>query len=90
MFNDTELYHQMLRDITTTGQKSEIANHQNVFSTIGYKPKVKVYVDSKASKGRKLRYEVHAKLQHFMIPVVAQSSTWHEEQIDDLFMSLSD
>ena len=28
-------------------------------------------VERKASKGRKIRYKVHAKLQHFMFPVPA-------------------
>jgi protein AATF/BFR2 len=32
-------------------------------------------------------YEVHEKLQNFMVPVAAHTS-WHEEQIDELFTSL--
>jgi protein AATF/BFR2 len=32
-------------------------------------------------------YEVHEKLQNFMVPVPAHGS-WHEEQIDELFASL--
>ena len=46
-------------------------------------------MDTKASKGRKLRYEVHAKLQNFMVPVPVAGGDWHEEQIDDLFLSLA-
>jgi protein AATF/BFR2 len=48
--------------------------------------KVKKKVDTKASKGRKLRYTVHEKIQNFMVPV--PRGTWHEEQTDDLFASL--
>jgi protein AATF/BFR2 len=33
------------------------------------------------------RYEVHEKLQNFMVPVPAHNG-WHEEQIDELFGSL--
>jgi protein AATF/BFR2 len=33
------------------------------------------------------RYEVHEKLQNFMVPVPVPGS-WHEEQIDELFASL--
>jgi Apoptosis-antagonizing transcription factor, C-terminal len=33
------------------------------------------------------RYEVHEKLQNFMVPV-PMSEGWHEEQIDELFASL--
>jgi len=33
------------------------------------------------------RYEVHEKIQNFMVPITTQGS-WHEEQIDELFASL--
>lgn len=49
--------------------------------------KTKKAVDTKASKGRKLRYEVHEKLQNFMVPVPLRRG-WHDEQIDELFASL--
>jgi protein AATF/BFR2 len=32
-------------------------------------------------------YEVHEKIQNFMVPVTTHGS-WHEEQIDELFASL--
>jgi protein AATF/BFR2 len=32
-------------------------------------------------------YEVHEKLQNFMVPVPV-TGVWHEEQIDELFSSL--
>ena len=34
-----------------------------------------------------VRYEVHEKLQNFMVPVPVAGS-WHEEQVDELFASL--
>ncbi|KAK6354853.1 rRNA-processing protein bfr2 [Orbilia brochopaga] len=48
--------------------------------------KKKNNVDTKASKGRKLRYHVHEKLQNFMMP--DDSLEWHEQQIDEFFSSL--
>jgi protein AATF/BFR2 len=33
------------------------------------------------------RYEVHEKLQNFMVPVPVPGA-WHDEQIDELFTSL--
>lgn len=48
--------------------------------------KIKKKVDTKASKGRKLRYTVHEKLQNFMVPI--PRATWHDEQIDEFFVSL--
>ena len=36
--------------------------------------------DTRGSKGRKLRYQEHEKIQKFMAPLPA--GTWHEEQIE--------
>ena len=48
--------------------------------------KVKKVVDTKASKGRKMRYTVHEKLQNFMAP--EDKGSWGERQRGDLFSSL--
>ncbi|EON69275.1 hypothetical protein W97_08435 [Coniosporium apollinis CBS 100218] len=48
--------------------------------------KTKRNVDTKASKGRKLRYTVHEKLQNFMAP--EDRGTWGERQAEELFGSL--
>lgn len=50
--------------------------------------KKKKVVDTKASKGRKLRYQVQEKIQNFMAPL--ENNTWHEQQIeyDPLFLFL--
>ncbi|KAF2098179.1 TRAUB-domain-containing protein [Rhizodiscina lignyota] len=48
--------------------------------------KTKKVVDTKASKGRKLRYTVHEKLQNFMAP--EDRGRWGERQVDELFGSL--
>ena len=48
--------------------------------------KVKKVVDTKASKGRKMRYTVHEKLQNFMAP--EDRGSWGERQRVELFASL--
>ena len=48
--------------------------------------KVKKMVDTKASKGRKMRYTVHEKLQNFMAP--EDRGRWGERQRGELFASL--
>lgn len=48
--------------------------------------KVKKVVDTKASKGRKMRYTVHEKLQNFMAP--EGRGAWGERQRGELFGSL--
>ena len=48
--------------------------------------KVKKHVDTKASKGRKMRYTVHEKLENFM--VADDRGSWGERQRAELFGSL--
>ena len=54
-------------------------------------PKVrKATLDTRASKGRKLRFIPHEKMMNFMVPVPTEGvgGGWHEEQVDELFGSL--
>ena len=44
-------------------------------------------VDPRASKGRKIRYEVMDKVQNFMPPI--PRTTWDDAQIDRLFTRLA-
>jgi protein AATF/BFR2 len=48
--------------------------------------KTKKVVDTKASKGRRLRYTVQEKLQNFMAP--EDRGEWGDRQRDELFSSL--
>ncbi|KJA15245.1 hypothetical protein HYPSUDRAFT_48566 [Hypholoma sublateritium FD-334 SS-4] len=84
VFDDTDFYQKILRDIIDArgdGSKNDD------WMLLQKQKKAKKKVDTKASKGRKLRYEVHEKLQNFMVPVPVPGA-WHEEQIDELFASL--
>ncbi|KAG8746215.1 rRNA-processing protein bfr2 [Ceratobasidium sp. 414] len=83
VFDDLDFYQTLLRDVidNRTG-----ADGTEDWTTRQRLKKAKKVVDTKASKGRKLRYEVHEKLQNFMVPV--PTGTWHEEQIDELFANL--
>jgi len=56
------------------------------FKALQQKNKKKKVVDTKASKGRKIRYHVHEKIQNFMVPI--EMGTWHEEMTNELFKSL--
>ncbi|PPQ63391.1 hypothetical protein CVT24_005656 [Panaeolus cyanescens] len=84
IFDDTDFYQKMLRDIIDSRSGKE---GQEDWLTLQKQKKAKKKVDTKASKGRKLRYEVHEKLQNFMVPVPVPGA-WHDEQIDELFSSL--
>ncbi|KAK7445400.1 rRNA-processing protein bfr2 [Stygiomarasmius scandens] len=83
VFDDTDFYQQLLRDVID----SKGASGGDDWMAIQKQKKAKKRVDTKASKGRKLRYEVHEKLQHFMGPIVVRGA-WQEEQVDELFASL--
>ncbi|KAF7356850.1 Sorting nexin-41 [Mycena venus] len=84
VFDDTDFYQQLLRDIIDSRGNGTGADD---WMTVQKQKKAKKKVDTKASKGRKLRYEVHEKLQNFMVPVPVPGM-WHEEQIDELFSSI--
>ncbi|CAL1710726.1 unnamed protein product [Somion occarium] len=89
IFDDTDFYQQLLRDVIDT-RGSGIGEEESwVARQHARKAKKKANVDTKASKGRKLRYEVHEKIQHFMVPIPVVQGGWHEDQIDDLFLSLA-
>lgn len=84
IFDDTDFYQQLLRDVIDARGTGVGADDWII---IQKQKKAKKKVDTRASKGRKLRYEIHEKLQNFMVPVPIQGG-WHEEQIDELFASL--
>lgn len=90
IFDDTDYYQQLLRDVIAArgGGDGQGGDQQWQIQQRERKAKRRKTVDTKASKGRKLRYEVHAKLQNFMVPVPVVGGDWHEEQIDGLFSSL--
>ncbi|GAA6035689.1 hypothetical protein JCM8097_004972 [Rhodosporidiobolus ruineniae] len=88
-FDDSDWYSQVLRDVV----ESRMLDLDDVTLTqlrtataLARGKKVKKVVDTRASKGRKIRYHVHEKAQNFMIPV--EAGHWHDEQIDELFASL--
>ncbi|KAI9461447.1 apoptosis-antagonizing transcription factor [Boletus coccyginus] len=85
VFDDTDFYHQLLRDVIDARGNGTGGNGD--WMAVQKEKRAKKKVDTKASKGRKLRYEVHEKIQNFMVPVLTQGR-WHEEQIDELFASL--
>lgn len=88
IYDDDDFYHTILSQI--------IENKLNVNQDLLLKKKftdiqrlrnkAKKNVDTKASKGRKIRYDVHEKLVNFMAPI--DTTTWEEKAKDDLFKSL--
>ncbi|GJE91121.1 TRAUB-domain-containing protein [Phanerochaete sordida] len=89
VFDDTDFYQQLLRDvIDARGSGGEGGEPEWIQRQKANKARRKKTVDVKASKGRKLRYQVHEKLQNFMVPITVAKGQWHDEQVDELFASL--
>ncbi|KAF8920698.1 apoptosis-antagonizing transcription factor [Mucidula mucida] len=84
IFDDTDFYQQLLRDVIDA--KNGV-NGPDDWIVAQKQRKAKKKVDTKASKGRKIRYDVHEKLQNFMVPISVQGA-WHDQQIDELFGSI--
>ncbi|KAK9235522.1 apoptosis-antagonizing transcription factor [Lipomyces kononenkoae] len=84
IYDDTDFYQILLKDLV---DKNMAASDSGAVKWTVTKPKTKrPNLDVKASKGRKLRYHVQEKIQNFM-PAIP-TTTWNDEQIDDLFSGL--
>lgn len=111
VFDDTDFYQALLRDVidSRSGGAASGAGLDTLTTDwrLAQKQRKKAKaanVDTRASKGRKLRFEVHEKLRNFMapapppplslVPGIHASATsgggtvWHEAQIDELFAGL--
>ncbi|EDW87850.1 protein Aatf [Drosophila yakuba] len=89
IYDDSDFYHQQLRELieykaSTSSNMSEITKQFVELQKLRQKMKKKV--DTRASKGRKLRYVVHNKLINFMAP--NESSEWTEASKSELYKSL--
>lgn len=89
IFDDNDFYHQLLRELIekkTSDINDPVALSRQWLEIQKLRGKSKKKVDMKASKGRKVRYDVHSKLVNFMAPM--DSGDWSDEARDDLFKSL--
>ncbi|KAF9924071.1 hypothetical protein FBU30_005911 [Linnemannia zychae] len=88
IFDDSDFYQQLLRELI----ESRMVDNDDPtamgmrWAALRQTKQTKKQVDTKGSKGRRLRYHVHEKLQSFMAPIPA--GTWHEEMVEELFSSL--
>merc|ERR550519_461118 len=90
IFDDDDFYHQLLRELIerkTSSVTDPIALGQQWLQLQKVRSKAKKKVDTKASKGRKTRYDIHSKLVNFMAPTYPKS-TLTEEAKTELFASL--
>ncbi|XP_013414471.1 protein AATF [Lingula anatina] len=89
IFDDDDFYHQLLRELIerkTSDLTDPVAITRQWLEIQKLRSKSKKKVDTKASKGRKIRYNILNKLVNFMAP--QDTTTWTDESKDDLYSSL--
>ncbi|KAJ3046288.1 hypothetical protein HDV00_000101 [Rhizophlyctis rosea] len=91
IFDDGDYYQQLLKELiesrmTDTDDPILLGMKWAQLKQLQQKQRKKRKVDTRASKGRKIRYHVHEKMQNFMAP--QPRGTWHEEMLEELFSGL--
>lgn len=89
IFDDSEFYHQLLRELIeykSNVDENQAEITQKFIELQKVRSKMKKKVDTRASKGRKIRYVVHNKLVNFMPP--NDTGTYTDEARDELFNSI--
>ncbi|EGF81891.1 hypothetical protein BATDEDRAFT_86940 [Batrachochytrium dendrobatidis JAM81] len=90
IFDDGDYYQQLLKELIESRMSdandpamlgAKFAQLKQMQNKRGKKA-----IDTKASKGRKVRYHVHEKIQNFMAS--EPRGTWHDEMASELFSSL--
>ncbi|KAK8069092.1 hypothetical protein PG994_005708 [Apiospora phragmitis] len=88
IYDDADFYQLLLKELVD--QRTADASAPTGTATLRYaavkEAKTKKQVDTKASKGRKMRFNVHEKLQEFMAP--EDRRQWEPSAIDRLFGTL--
>nr|XP_018897936.1 PREDICTED: protein AATF [Bemisia tabaci] len=89
IFDDSDFYHKLLRDLIErkSGEVTDPTRLGNQWIQLQkLSSRMKKKVDTRASKGRKLRFVVHPKLVNFMSPI--ESEGINEEATKELYSSL--
>ncbi|PSN74103.1 TRAUB-domain-containing protein [Corynespora cassiicola Philippines] len=91
IYDDADFYGLLLKELLEQRSADLSANGAGEFVVeapwkIASEAKTKKVVDTKASKGRRLRYTVHEKLQNFLAP--EDRGEWGDRQREELFSSL--
>nr|XP_020465580.1 protein AATF [Monopterus albus] len=91
IFDDDDFYHQLLRELierktSATDSNDQVAMGRQWLAIQKLRSKIKKKVDTKASKGRKVRFHIHSKLVNFMAPI--DHSSMSDEARSELYRGL--
>ncbi|KAK1991815.1 TRAUB-domain-containing protein [Colletotrichum falcatum] len=89
VYDDADFYQLLLKELVEQ-RTSDAGNGAAAQPTVRWaamkEARTKKHVDKRASKGRKMRFNVHEKLENFMAPEDRRS--WEQDAIDRLFGTL--
>ncbi|XP_051961047.1 protein AATF [Xyrauchen texanus] len=91
IFDDDDFYHQLLRELierktSASDPNDQVAMGRQWLAIQKLRSKIKKKVDTKASKGRKIRFHIHSKLMNFMAPM--DNSSMNDDARSELYRSL--
>ena len=90
IYDDADFYQMLLKELVGQRTVETTGAHASAVPTVmvsaSKEPKIRKQVDRKASKGRKMRFTVHEKLQNFMAP--EDRRAWEQSAIDRFFGTL--
>lgn len=91
IFDDDDFYHQLLRELierrtSASDPNDQVAMGRQWLAIQKLRSKIKKKVDTKASKGRKVRFHIHSKLVNFMAPI--DHSSMSDEACSELYRGL--
>lgn len=90
IYDDDDFYHQLLRDLIaykSEGMTDPIQLSKQWIQLQNMRRKMKRKIDTRATKGRKVRYNVHDKLVNFMAPITVYDM-WTDIAKNELYNSL--
>lgn len=90
IYDDDDFYHQLLRELIeykSADVTDPIQLSKQWIQLQNMRSKMKRKIDTRATKGRRIRYNVHQKLVNFMAPITI-NDTWTDHAKNELFSSL--
>ncbi|XP_020277721.1 protein AATF-like [Pseudomyrmex gracilis] len=90
IYDDDDFYHQLLRDLIeykSSDMTDPIMLSKQWIHLQNMRRRLKRKIDTRATKGRRVRYNVHNKLVNFMAPITIYD-TWTDNAKNELYNSL--
>jgi protein AATF/BFR2 len=87
IFDDNDFFQVLLKDWTATHGSAAIGSSITAVATTSANKQNRKSSDAHSVKGRKMRFDVHAKLVNYMVPQM-EPGAWSDAKMDEFFASL--